>query len=227
MKSVPDRTGRFKMRPHYDPIELDQSCERIVTDYLKQRYGKVEFPISTDDITCLIERDTDDLDLYADLTQWGPEVEGITEFRRNGKPRVKISRKLSEDPRMENRLRTTLTHEYGHVCFHAYLWDEKFQSSSEGRERGVDRQICMREGIINAPQVDWMEWQAGYACGAFLMPRTRCRKLAEEFRAGIGQATEAPVSPDRAASMIDRVRTAFQVSADAARVRLLKLDIIK
>ena len=43
------------------------------------------------------------------------EVEGVTEFQVGKKPRVLINRQLSEGRNMENRLRTTLAHEYGHV----------------------------------------------------------------------------------------------------------------
>ena len=66
MKYVPDKTGRFQRRPHYDPRELDDECERIINEFLNSKYGSVKFPLLTDDLTCLIERDAADLDLYAD-----------------------------------------------------------------------------------------------------------------------------------------------------------------
>ncbi len=55
VKFVRDTTGRFSQRPHYEPQELDRECEAIITKFLKDKYGKVEFPISTDDLTVLIE----------------------------------------------------------------------------------------------------------------------------------------------------------------------------
>src|SRR5439155_12859752 len=122
MKWVTDITGRFLRRPHYLPDELDAECEYIISSFLKDRHGRIEFPIRTDDLTVLIERDVADLDIYADLLEEGNETEGETEFFKNEKPSVKISKALSEDPRMENRFRTTLTHEYGHVKFHAFLF---------------------------------------------------------------------------------------------------------
>ena len=30
MRYVRDRTGRFSMRPHYEPAELDQECEKVL-----------------------------------------------------------------------------------------------------------------------------------------------------------------------------------------------------
>src|SRR5437868_4325122 len=112
MKWVKDKTGRFGERPHYDPAELDAECERLVKDFLLARYGKIEFPIKTDDLTLIVESLAEDLDLYADLTAEEGEVEGVTEFFPSKKPRVKISKHLSESA-LENRLRTTLTHEIG------------------------------------------------------------------------------------------------------------------
>jgi len=53
-------------RPHYEPRELDSIFEKIVTDFLRKKYGKIEFPISTDDLTTLIEAHVADLDQYAD-----------------------------------------------------------------------------------------------------------------------------------------------------------------
>lgn len=227
MKYVPDKTGRFRLRPHYEPQELDQQCEAIIFDFLKARYGTVDFPISTDDLTRLIERDTHDLDLYADLTPWGDDVEGLTEFRRGHKPSVKISKRLSELLTMENRLRTTLTHEYGHVRFHAYLWDtEAAKPNKSWHSDDTNRQICKREGIIGANSVDWMEWQAGYACGAFLMPRSRVVALADQYRDNRAIESDSKLEGDHASDLVSAVKLAFQVSKQAARIRLLKLDII-
>ncbi len=122
MKWVPDDTSRFDWRPFYDSDELDAECERIVSSYLAARYGAVRFPISTDDLTVMVERDTSDLDLYADLSAQASDVEGMTDFFYRRKPAVRISRDLSLQPDSDRRLRTTLSHEYGHVRFHDFLW---------------------------------------------------------------------------------------------------------
>ena len=90
---VTDRTGRFAQRPHYKPEEIDFECEEIMTRFLRQKYGSVEFPISTDDLTVLIEQDASDLDIYADLSSDGENIEGATNFFRNKicKPRSHCS----------------------------------------------------------------------------------------------------------------------------------------
>lgn len=225
MKWVPDRTGRFHRRPHYEPAELNTECEKLVSEFLIDRHGSVRYPISTDDLTVLLESLAQDLDLYADLSVDGEDVEGVTDFLPRMRPRVRISSRLSTDNRFENRLRTTLTHELGHVKFHAYMFDvERPQSlfastPSEGNK-------CKRDSIIGAGQSDWMEWQAGFACGAFLMPNTALA----EFVA-IPCPVEVPplqisASSHEGLQLISNVADHFQVSRDAARVRLLQQRIL-
>lgn len=121
MKWVKDKTGRFPQRPHYLPEELDEECEHTVLTFLRDRHGRVSFPIATDDLTVLIEGAVDDFDLYADLSQENGDIEGVTDFFPGKRPKVRISRRLSEAPNLENRLRTTLTHEYAHVRFHGFM----------------------------------------------------------------------------------------------------------
>jgi hypothetical protein len=92
VKYVPDRTGRFSQRPHYEPKELDRACETIIAGFLKERHGAAKYPVSTDDLTVLIERDAESLDQFADLSGYGRNVEGLTHFQPGRKPRVKIGR---------------------------------------------------------------------------------------------------------------------------------------
>ena len=227
VKFVPDRTGRFSQRPHYKPEDLDWECENIINGFLKDNYGVAQFPVLTSDLTRLVERDADDLDLYADLSEFGPDVEGLTEFFHGQKPKVKISLHLAEDERRENRLRTTLTHEYGHVRFHAYLWELEpprrtlFEDTPNG-----NRQICKRDTILDAAQTDWMEWQAGYVCGALLMPITPVTRLVGAYQESHGLYGVIGTNDSHGQNLIESVQSAFQVSVDAARVRLIKLGFL-
>src|SRR6266536_3811685 len=121
MKWVPDKTGRFQQCPHYLPEELDTECEQLIASFLQKRYGKVEFPIKTEDLTVFIEEKAD-LDSFADLSGEEGDVEGMTEFLPRKRPTVGIAGSLNQ-PYLENRLRTTLTHEYGHVHYHRFMFD--------------------------------------------------------------------------------------------------------
>lgn len=227
MKYVRDTTGRFQQRPHYEPAELDRECETIITGFLKDLYGKVEYPVVTDDLTKLIERDAQDLDLYADLSHYGADVEGVTEFQPNHKPRVSISKELMENDRRANRLRTTLTHEYGHVKFHAYLWDVEPPSPDLLRRvPNGNKIICKRETMIDAAQTDWMEWQAGYICGAILMPKTSVVRICREYAEAHGLYGAVSLQTTHGHALMAQVVSTFAVSDDAARVRLLKLNLL-
>jgi hypothetical protein len=256
MKWVADITGRFRWRPVYQPEELDTECERIVTAFLLQKYGAVRFPISTDDLTIMIEQDTSNLDLYADLTGEGEDVEGLTDFFKNKKPAVKISQKLSENVQLSSRLRTTLAHEYGHVKFHNFLWDIAFKEEPQGDFwKGISRQRrkiedmrkksaptslqslpplkpgeffardkknlvgprCKAALIMDAPAGDWMEWQAAYTGGAFLMPVSALKKFVNEYR--YSGADEY--------GLITVAASKFGVSDDASGLRLEKLGLLE
>ena len=227
MRYVRDATGRFGQRPHFEPVELDNECEQLITDFLRDLYMRVTFPVPTDALTKLIERDAADLDLYADLSAEGREVEGVTHFYADRKPRVEIARELSEQPRREHRLRTTLTHEYGHVKFHAHLWqaDASAIAMFEERSRTAEPR-CERNNIINAAAADWMEWQAGYVCGAILMPRSALRRIALQVLSEQGIEGSAILGTPAAQVVEITVAGAFDVSGEAARVRMLKLGFL-
>jgi len=115
MKMVPDRTGRFKKRPYWEICELEQQCEETIIGFLRERYGFERIPVPTEALTVLIERDAAELDLAMNLSDERYEVFGYTKFERGKKPLVTIARELWEQQHRNNRLRTTLTREYGHV----------------------------------------------------------------------------------------------------------------
>jgi len=212
-----DTTGRFRQRPHYLPAELEQICEDAICKFLVERYGKVTFPVSTADLTVLIERDVADLDSYSELDA---TTDGLTDFFPKKKPKVKIAARLQE-PRFENRLRTTLTHEYGHVILHGFMFalDDGLAKLFDGQPKET-RNSCHRDHI-HGGAIDWMEWQAGFACGALLMPQTELVRIVKAFRAAEDLPyAEIGVDSDPGKRLILNVMEAFRVSQDAARVRL-------
>ncbi|UXI66127.1 ImmA/IrrE family metallo-endopeptidase [Tahibacter amnicola] len=230
MKLIPDPTGRFAQRPFYEGNELDIECERTMGGFLRSLYGKVSFPVSTDDLTKLIEQHVSDFDSYADLTAaYGDGVEGVTEFLPRQRPTVRIHQDLTNDAARENRLRTTLTHELGHVLFHTWLFDQRAGGGLfPSAPRNDDKQVCKRENILDAPQVDWMEWQAGHACGALLMPASHVRRLAKE----VAIQTPPPsfgdlvVDSTYGRALVQAMCARFQVSSDAAQVRAHRLKLL-
>ena len=225
MRWIADRTRRFQQRPYYAEHELDEQCQEIVAGFLKAKYGSAAYPITTDDLTVMMERDVAELDLYANLAGEGRGVEGVTELRHRKKPSVRIARYLSESPARENRLRSTLAHEYAHVVFHGFLWALEDDGRKPGPVRSHYRR-CRRSRVVASPQTDWMEWQAGYAGGALLMP---IAPLAAIVRAALdewGIAKQVRQGDRRHSELVESVSQAFAVSKAAANVRLSKLGYV-
>jgi hypothetical protein len=216
VKLIADRTGRFRVRPHYELDELETECEQIITDFLERRYGQIIIPVPTDALRVLIESEPAALDVHADLSHEGEDVHGITEFFPGRKPWVSIARELSTQPWRAHRERTTLTHEYGHVHWHAPLYDRYC--------RAGERHKCARGKLLpGAGETDWMEWQAGYISGALLMLRSRVQLLVDAFRHEHQAGTVINSGSVEGRLLIGRVSEVFDVSREAAAVRLLQL----
>ena len=154
-------------------------------------------------------------------------MEGVTEFIPGQKPRVRITAALATSENRENRYRTTLTHEYGHVRLHGYL----FALTSDMKDLFAPKQeseviACKRDTMISASQTDWLEWQAGYACGAILMPACHARTVASVYTNRSNLYGPVPPASEHGRALIDAIVDVFQVSRDAARVRLSVLGIL-
>jgi hypothetical protein len=68
-----------------------------------------------------------------------------------------------------------------------------------------------------------MEWQAGYICGTLMMPKRRVDLLAGAFGKERGVSVPLKVDSIDAQALMKRLTDLFDVSREAARVRLLKL----
>jgi hypothetical protein len=223
LKWVRDNTGRFRQRPHYLPNELEEICDDAICTFLRERHGKVSFPVSTADLTVLIEKAVDDLDSGCELEDG---VDGLTDFFPRKKPKVKIAARLQQ-PYLENRLRTTLTHEHGHVLLHGFLFavEDDLKKLFEAKPKEMRNQ-CRRD-TMDGGSTDWMEWQAGFACGALLMPSSELTRVVRAFRDGENlKYSDIGVESEAGRRLIDRVMGEFQVSRDAARVRMEQRKVL-
>jgi hypothetical protein len=197
-----DATGRFPRRPHYEAEELESTCEdlRLELHHLRDTHTEAT---SADDLSVLIEHRAADLDLYADLPA---EFDGVTDFAKDNRPRVRIAARLSSNARSANRLRTTLAHELAHVVLHNFIW---------WFDPGVpfDPQALSPRCALRRHSVDWMEWQANYCAGALLVPMSELK------------ATADPVweRSSRGRTLIRSVQLRFDVSAQVATIRLRQL----
>ena len=150
--------------------------------------------------------------------------------RHRGNDRVSAAKSplaISETVhRHENRLRTTLTHEYGHVILHAYLFAMAERQLKLGSNQKPNAIYCYRDNMLPAGKTDWMEWQAGYASGAALMPKSHVTRLVAGFQERFG--IYGPVSADNknGRALISAMINSLPVSREAATVRLKALHFI-
>ncbi len=227
MRRITDPTGRFPERLYYDNDELDNLAEQLINEFIIKLYGKLVIPVPTDDLIKLIERDTSDLDSYADLSVEEEGVQGVTSFIYGSKPKVRIAASLWED-RSGHRLRTTLMHEYGHVKLHTPLFTSKgAQTALDLFPSCCESQKCHRDTIIHEHQTqqggDWLEWQAGYMSGALLMPSNHVCAMLDQIGRRNGNSGSAETGSPYALALINTIAGAYDVSKDAARIRLIQL----
>lgn len=228
MKWISDSLNRFSQRPWYEREEIDKLCQNIIYDFIRSRNCEIVFPVSTRDLTVLVEQHTSDLDHAADLSMRGPGIEGVTDFVTGSKPVVLIDEKLSmsDDLWAKYRFRGTMMHEFGHVIFHDALVP-LILDPIVLNEAHLTRSCSCNETSMLLPQhVDWMEWQASYAASAFLMPVDSLlgltEKLLKQWRAKGRVCVQSPAGKD----IISQVKKAFLVSPSAAKVRLLQLEVL-
>jgi hypothetical protein len=220
MKALRDPLGRPIQRLYFKTEVLDARCEEIINSFMERRSGGFRLPIPTDELTRLIEEEADDLDLYAQLPDG---VEGLTDFFADRRPKVRIAESLYRT-RSDHRLRTTLAHEFGHVNLHAPLW-RRGGAAVDGHP-AEPSWTCARETIVDAPENDWMEWQAGYVCGALLMPASPVREWVQKFAARADAAPPFAAESSPGIELISIVAKRCDVSDLAARIRLLKLGLL-
>lgn len=157
------------------------------------------------------------LDQYADLE---PSVLGLTEFRRDAAPTVRINRNLTGSamdddwcpPGIQGRWRATLAHEASHIVVHRMLFELNPAQTGLFEETPTSGLLfrCLKRAVAyRSGGRDWREVQANRGMAALLMPKTIFLKAANEemTRGGLQAATR-------------RLAQRFEVSREAAAIRL-------
>ena len=80
--------------------------------------------------------------------------------------------------------------------------------------------------MIETHFTDWREWQAGYACGATLMPRSFITQTVGAVQERLNIYGPVAVASPGGQALIAAVTSEYQVSRDAARVRLSVLGFL-
>jgi len=229
MKWIKDKTGRFPERLYFENGEIDSECESIIRNFFSKELRKPFCPpFTTEQLEVLINTEVEVLDLYADLSEEGEDVEGLTEFAPNKKPSIKISSLLSSAEMIyKNRLKSTMAHELFHAKFHNLLWALKW-SQEDFFGSNVKKIKCHRKQILSAGHTDWVEWQAAYGSGAFTMPKSFLFDAVKDFRKIKGVNVGAPIDyySETGSEIVKHISNIFEVSEEAAKVRLLQMGCI-
>ena len=221
MQWLSDPTRRFIERPLFTESEMQSRVDFAISQFV----GSVgALPVSTNVLDLLADAITDHYDPESDIaSSLGNQVEGVTIFRPGKKPRIKISSTLLEE-KYHRRRRMTIAHEIGHVLLHAdlYVEERSLDLFSDSSSRGTV--YCKAATML--PGVDWMEWQASFAAGCLLMPSSALRNCMEYHRGGRFH-TALYLGDKDTHEAIEHVKNSFDVSRDAARVRLMQLGFIE
>ena len=215
---------RRQPRPVYYTLEqLDELCERIIVGFCMERYGQELNPVPTEALLQLLEDHAHDVDQTAELPDG---INGVTEYYWDRKPTVKIDARLTQQHWRETRRRSTLTHECSHAIQHAPLWRALGPENPGDGPIGVSCRCEESDEEIYDRWDAWMERQARYMSGGFLMPKTRVWRLAQ--RLADTKRWELPIPADSPQSiyLAEHVVIAFHVSSVAARVRLKQLGLV-
>lgn len=221
-----DGTRRFAQRPVFGTDDIELAVAELTAQYFESRDVQTRCPWSDDDLARLVEGLTSEFDSACDLSYISEDVEGATQFSFDNAPVVLIEKRLATE-KYRRRRRMTIAHEIGHVVAHRQLFQ---RSSSEMMELFTDLDgtgpiYCLRESIVRGD--DWMEWQASYFGASLLMPRSDVlAAVASEYGGAPHSSTLLP-SSDAAHRAISAVADAFDISLEAARVRLIELRVIE
>lgn len=222
MASEPVTLTKLLGKPDFQPDKrlIGQTETLIVPHIRKRRANDHLFPVTTDDLTTLLEEHVEQLDLYDDLSTYGSGVEGLTLFSFGKKPTVRIAPELSEATN-KNRLKSTLAHELGHVILH----DPMFQSRSQGGlfdASATAYQVSYRDGDSSASQTDLYEYQAWFFCRALLMPSSEVGRLIQERRNQTDHIADIWHESAVGHEIVRGLALHFGVSEALARIHLVK-----
>ena len=130
-------------------------------------------------------------------------------------------KKLSSERRAVSRMRKKINPEYGRQP------DDGGLSPVLTRAAAQSTFKCPRGLILQAPAEDWMEWQASYAGGALLMPLSSVTNMVRTNIPDWNGIDRIPANSPSVREIVNQMGQTFDISPDAAQVRLTKLRIIQ
>ena len=253
MKNIPEY--KFKRTKENTLILKASEIETIASDFIKE-YSAFNsdyslLSLKPTPIENIIENYCDIQTDYQTFTE--PFTLGMTTFSSGNikiikdgkiviypvdKGTIIISNELAEDSKQKGRYNYTLAHELGHNIFHRILFEEPDYSNQpllfDIKPVSIQAITCHRDNIENLNTKNWTEWQADYFASCLLMPK---EAVAEFWKPYIKESEfifgENPkpllhnMQEEERYSKLEEFIKTFQVSKQAAKIRLEKLNYIE
>lgn len=215
---------RLMGKPNYlSEKRMVAQAEAVILSHISRRRVDGDlFPVTSDDLVALIEHHAEDLNVYDDISHMGHGVEGATLFEVGRRPSVSVSPKLSESAN-QNRFKSTLAHEFGHVYLHDPMFQERNAAGLFGADQ-VARQVSFREGESSESKVDLFEWQAWYFSRSILMPVTALTALVSSLSGD--HVSDIWHKSELGLRIIGASAARFGVSEVFARIHLTKVGAL-
>jgi Zn-dependent peptidase ImmA (M78 family) len=211
-----DYTGRFDRHPYFREDTLEAGAVRVLEDTLGTGGA---WPVSDDDLEFVADQHAS-FDRGRDVGDLGLDVDAVTVFSTTSRPRIVLNASL-KSPNMRLRRRMTIAHELGHVVLHQPLYRRDEQQLDLLHEYRFTPSYC--HDPMSTSSVDWCEWQANYFGGALLAPKAQLLQLLQRK---LGEDITAQERSREAQQAVNLVASSFDISKQAARVRLAQIGFI-
>jgi len=227
------RAADGSVRVWLDPAEIDALAE----DALHRAGLMPTLQAPVVDVEALVEDS-----LGADLDQYAPlprDVLGVTEFRGGLPPKVLINRDLTEAAfdvpapaaGARGRWRATVAHEAAHILLHRVLAEPDPSQTSLLELPAPDLPSqrlfrCLKREVTFGGGSDWREVQANRCMAALLMPRSLFLQAVAWAKAEVGLFPEEALRAEGLDGVVRRLARRFQVSRQAAGIRLEELGLV-
>ena len=215
--------------------QFDDEAEKFLTRYCPEALDQpMRVPIETiaSDMKLQV---IEDVPLSDDLAYFGTIIfDSGNVLDKHRKIAIRNAKRgtVYLDPRVSyersvGTKRTTLAHEcfhwHRHQPYHVLM---KMIGANDNLGKAIQCQIAANTTDSDKwKAVDWMEWQAKGVAPRILMPAKTTRLKADQLLAEYGEADEASVAAYE--NVIDELAELFDVSRQAAKVRLIDLGYSK
>ncbi|MBI4838575.1 MAG: hypothetical protein HY806_05425 [Nitrospirae bacterium] len=224
MRTYRTTSSPFTEKPFYTPDEVEQIC----VDSL-QSVNLLPSEPQPIRIERFIEKQFKIYPTYEDLPEG---VLGCIAFTTNGVKGIIISKSLSEEANKiaERRINTTLAHEAGHALLHTHLFvlgqkpESLFGNNVDSRKPKILCRNDAIQGIRSYKEIRydgrWWEYQANFAIGPLLLPRSLIMISLEPFLVKMGMLEIPILNRGRQEEAVKTVAETFDVNPIVAKIRL-------